>query len=127
MNAFNRLIMLVVAVLLIAVPVLLFLVGFRILPAEQVSAYVPYRGVLDALDALAAFSFDASARTMTAVVGILVALVALFLLLREVPVGKRVTRKALIEETPGREIAITAGAVRQLAEAAAREVGADSP
>ena len=127
MNAFNRLIMLVVAVLLIAVPVLLFLVGFRILPAEQVSAYVPYRGVLDALDALAAFSFDASARTMTAVVGILVALVALFLLLREVPLGKRVTRKALIEETPGREIAITAGAVRQLAEAAAREVGADSP
>ena len=127
MNAFNRLIMLVVAVLLIAVPVLLFLVGFRILPAEQVSAYVPYRGVLDALDALAAFSFDASARTMTAVVGILVALVALLLLLREVPLGKRVTRKALIEETPGREIAITAGAVRQLAEAAAREVGADSP
>jgi hypothetical protein len=38
-----------------------------------------------------------------------------------------VARKTLIEETPGREISITAGAVRQLAEAAAREVGADSP
>ena len=127
MNAFNRLIMLVIALLLIAVPVLLFLIGFRILPAEQVSTYVPYRGALDALDALAAFSFDAGARTVTAIIGALVALVALFLLLREIPLGKRVARKALIEETPGREIAITAGAVRQLAEAAAREVGADSP
>jgi hypothetical protein len=119
--------MLVIALLLIAVPVLLFLVGFRILPAEQVHAYVPYRGALDALDALAAFSFDAGARTLTAVVGILVALAALFLLLREVPLGKRVARKTLIEETPGREVAITAGAVRRFAEAAAREVGADSP
>ncbi len=127
MNAFNRLIMLVLALLLIAVPVLLFLIGFRILPAEQVNAYVPYRGGLDALDTLVAFSFDAGARTLIAIIGILVALVALFLLLREIPLGKRVARKTLIEETPGREISITAGAVRQLAEAAAREVGADSP
>jgi hypothetical protein len=126
-NAFNRLIMLVIALLLIAIPVLLFLIGFRILPAEQVSAYVPYRGALDALDTLASFSFDAGARTITAIIGVLVALVALFLLLREISLGKRVARKTLIEETPGREIAITAGAVRQLAEAAAREVGADSP
>ena len=127
MNAFNRLIMLIVALLLIAVPVLLFLIGFRILPAEQVNAYLPYRGALDALDTLVAFSFDAGARTLTAITGILVALVALFLLLREIPLGKRVARKTLIQEAPGREISITAGAVRQLAEAAAREAGADSP
>jgi hypothetical protein len=123
-NAFNRLIMLVVALLLIAVPVLLFLIGFRILPAEQVNAYLPYQGALDALDTLVAFSFDAGARTLTAITG---TLVALFLLLREIPLGKRVARKTLIQEAPGREIAITAGAVRQLAEAAAREAGADSP
>ena len=68
MNAFNRLIMLVIALLLIAVPVLLFWIGFRILPAEQVSTYVPYRGALDALDTLAGFSFDAGARTVTAII-----------------------------------------------------------
>ncbi len=35
--------------------------------------------------------------------------------------------KTLIEDEPGRETAITSGAVKQLAEAAAREAGATSP
>ena len=35
MNAFNRLIMLIIALLLIAVPVLLLLVGFGVLSADQ--------------------------------------------------------------------------------------------
>ena len=55
------------------------------------------------------------------------ALVALLLLLRELTFGRPAARKALIDNTPGRETAITAQAVRRLAEGAAREVGAASP
>jgi hypothetical protein len=131
-NAFNRLIMLIIALLLIAVPVLLLLVGFGVLPANQISPY--YRPALDSFGDLAsAFSYDAGtrtvvgARTVVGLIGILVFLVALFLLLKEIPLGRRIARRAFIEEEPGRETAITSGAVRQLAEAAAREVGATSP
>ncbi len=126
MNAFNRLIMLLIALLLIAVPVLLLLIGFGILPANQISPY--YRPTLESLGGLASvFSYDAGARTVVGLIGILVFLVALFLLLKEIPLGRRIARSTLIEEEPGRETAITSGAVRQLAEAAAREAGADSP
>lgn len=126
MNAFNRLIMLLIALLLIAVPVLLLLIGFGILPANQISPY--YRPALESLGGLASvFSYDAGARTVVGLIGILVFLVALFLLLKEIPLGRRIARSTLIEEEPGRETAITSGAVRQLAEAAAREAGADSP
>ena len=126
MNAFNRLIMLIVALLLIAVPVLLLLVGLGVLPASQVSPF--YRPVLDPLGNLASvFSYDAGARTVVGLIGLLVFLVALFLLLKEIPLGRRISRRVLIEDEPGRETAITSGAVRQLAEAAARESGADSP
>ncbi len=132
MNAFNRLVMLIIALLLIAVPVLLLLVGLGILPASQVSPV--YRPALDSLGNLASvFSYDAGtrtvvgARTVVGLIGLLVFLVALFLLLKEIPLGRRISRKTLIEDEPGRETAITSGAVRQLAEAAAREAGADSP
>lgn len=126
MNAFNRLVMLIIALLLVAVPVLLLLIGVGILPASQVSPY--YRPVLDSLGNLASvFSYDAGARTVVGLVGLLVFLVALFLLLKEIPLGRRISRRVLIEDEPGRETAITAGAVRQLAEAAARAAGADSP
>jgi hypothetical protein len=125
-NAFNRLVMLIIALLLVAVPVLLLLIGVGILPASQVSPY--YRPVLDSLGNLASvFSYDAGARTVVGLVGLLVFLVALFLLLKEIPLGRRISRRVLIEDEPGRETAITAGAVRQLAEAAARAAGADSP
>ena len=126
MNAFNRLVMLIIALLLIAVPVLLLLIGLGVLPASQVSPL--YRPVLDAFGNLASvFSYDAGARTVVGLIGVLVFLVALFLLLKEIPLGRRISRRVLIEEEPGRETAITASAVRQLAEAAAREAGADSP
>lgn len=126
MNAFNRLVMLIIALLLMAVPVLLLLVGFGVLPANQISPY--YRPALDSFGNLASvFSYDARARTVVGIIGILVFLVALFLLLKEIPLGRRIARRAFIEEEPGRETAITSGAVRQLAEAAAREVGATSP
>lgn len=126
MNAFNRLLMLIIALLLIAVPVFLLLVGFGVLPANQISSY--YRPALDSLGGLGSVvSYDAGARIVVGIIGILVFLVALFLLLKEIPLGRRIARKALIEEETGRETAITAGAVRQLAEAAAREAGAASP
>ena len=126
MNAINRLVMLIIALLLIAVPVLVLLVGFGVLPASQVSPF--YRPALDSFGNLASvFSYDAGARTVVGIIGILVFLLALFLLLKEIPLGRRVARRTLIEEEPGRETAVTAGAVRQLAEAAAREVGAASP
>lgn len=126
MNFFNRLVMLILALLLIAVPVLLLLVGLGILPASQISPY--YRPVLGSLGNLASvFSYDAGARTVVGLIGLLVFIVALFLLLKEIPLGRRISRRVLIEDEPGRETAITAGAVRQLVEAAAREAGAASP
>jgi hypothetical protein len=125
-NFFNRLVMLILALLLIAVPVLLLLVGLGILPASQTSPY--YRPVLGSLGNLASvFSYDAGARTVVGLIGLLVFIVALFLLLKEIPLGRRISRRVLIEDEPGRETAITAGAVRQLVEAAAREAGAASP
>ena len=62
-----------------------------------------------------------------AVVGALVALIALLLLLRELTLGRRVSRSTVMDDTPGRETIITANAVKTLAESAAREVGAESP
>lgn len=129
MNGFNRLIMMIIALLLIAVPVFLLLVNFGVLPANQVNAVTGYRGALQSLDGLSSdFNFSTiGAKVVIAFVGLLLVLVAGYLLLRELAFGKRVARKTLIEEQPGRETAITSGAVRQLAEAAAREAGAASP
>ena len=127
MNAFNRLVMLVIALLLIGVPVFLLLVGLGVLAANQINAFTGYRGALDALGGLSASGIDPRARILTAIIGVLVALVALLLLLRELTLGNPVDRKAFVEETPGRETAIMAQAVRHLAEGAAREAGAASP
>jgi hypothetical protein len=127
MNAFNRLIMLLLALLLIAVPVLLLLMAFRVVPADVIAQYTGYRVALDAIGNLSASAFDTAARAIMAVAGLLVALVALLLLLRELTFGRRVARSTVMENEPGRETVITAGAVRTLAEGAAREVGAESP
>ncbi|MDQ3911486.1 MAG: alkaline shock response membrane anchor protein AmaP [Actinomycetota bacterium] len=127
MSAFNRLIMLVIALLLIAVPVFLLLVGFGVLSAEQINAYTGYRGALDSLSKLSVSAFGLRDRVVLGIVGIIVALVALLLLLRELTFGYPVARRTYIEDTPGQEISITAQAVRHLAEGAAQEVGAVSP
>jgi hypothetical protein len=128
MSTFNRVVMLIAALLLICVPVFLLLVGLGVLSANQINAATGYRNALGALEGFSASSFsDIGSRILLAVVGILVALVALLLLLRELTFGRSVTRKALIDETPGRETAITAQAVRRLAEGAATEAGAASP
>src|SRR5919202_2001963 len=120
--------MLIIALLLIGVPVFLHLVAYRVLPWEQINAFTGYRGTLDALGSLSVSNFDdAASRTVLGITGVLVALVALLLLLRELALGPPVARKAFVDDTPGRETTVTAQAVRRLAEGAAREVGAISP
>ena len=132
MNAFNRLVMLVVALLLIAVPVFLLLVGLGVLPAQLVG-FASFRNTLDAfLDGLSSVSegdlpIDPRVRILAGIAGFLVALVALLLLLRELTFGRPVARKTFVDDTPGRETTVTAQAVRRLVEGAAREAGAISP
>jgi hypothetical protein len=126
-NAFNRLVLLILALLLFAVPVVLLLIYFGTIPADVVNQYTGYRYVIRALGGFSASDLTTVTRTVIAVIGALVALVALLLLLRELTFGRRVSRSTVMEGTPGRETVITANAVKTLAESAAREVGAESP
>ena len=128
MNAFNRIVMLIIALLLIAVPVLLLLIGFGVISAQTVNAFTGYRSGLDALGGIVSnFNFGQEVRAVIAAVGLLLALVAGYLLLRELTFGRPLERRAVVEDEPGRETALTAQAVRHLAEGAAREAGAASP
>lgn len=127
MNAFNRIVMLIITLLLIAVPVLLLLVIFGVIPADVANQYTGYRNAADALGNFSSSAFTSGVRVVIAVAGALLALVALLLLLRELTFGRRVARNTTLDETPGKETRITAGAVRALAEGAAREVGAVFP
>jgi hypothetical protein len=126
-NALNRLVLLILALLLFAVPVVLLLICFRVIPADVVNQYTGYRGAIEALGGFSASSLTTTARVVIAIVGALVALIALLLLLRELTFGRRVSRSTVMDDTPGRETVITANAVKTLAESAAREVGAESP
>jgi hypothetical protein len=127
MNAFNRLVMIIVALLLIAVPVLLLLVAFGVIEAEMIDAYTNYESALEALGNLSLSDITPSVRVVIAIVGLLVALIALLLLLRELTFGRRVERSTVMDDTPGKETVITASAVKALTEGAAREAGAESP
>jgi hypothetical protein len=126
-NAFNRLILLIMALLLVAVPLLLLLMNLGVIQADVIDQYTGYRGAVQALGDFQASSLTTGARAVIAVVGALVALIALLLLLRELTLGRRVSRSTVMDDTPGRETVITANAVKTLAESAAREVGAESP
>ena len=126
MNVFNRLIMIIVAVLLVAVPVLLLLIGFGIIAPGVVSPY--YRGAIDGFGGLVSnFDLGQGARALIAVISAIVALVALFLLMRELTFGRPFARRAVVEREPGKETALTAQAIKSLVEGAAMEAGADSP
>ena len=127
MNAFNRIVMLIIALLLIAVPVLLLLVAFGVVSEDLIDAYTGYRSAIESLGNLSLSDITGTVRIVIAIVGLLVALIALLLLLRELTFGRRVARSTVMDTTPGKETVITAGAVRALAEGAAREVGAESP
>jgi len=126
-NAFNRLILLIVALLLVAVPLLLLLMNLGVIQADVIDQYTGYRGAVQALGDFQASSLTTGARAVIAVVGALVALIALLLLLRELTLGRRASRSTVMDDTPGRETVITANAVKTLAESAARAVGAESP
>ena len=127
MNALNRLILLIVALLLVAVPVLLLLIHWGFIQADVVDQYTGYRGAVRAIGDFQASTLTTAARVVIAVVGALVALIALLLVLRELTLGRRVSRSTIMDDAPGRETIITANAVKTLAESAAREVGAESP
>jgi hypothetical protein len=127
-NAFNRFILLILALLLLAVPVLLLLIAYGVIPADVVNQYTGYKAAVRALGNVSISSLSTGTRTVIAIVGALVALIALVLLLRELgTLGRRVSRSTVMDATPGRETVITANAVKTLAESAAREVGAQSP
>jgi hypothetical protein len=126
-NVFNRLILLILALLLLAVPVVLLLTAFAVIPADVINQYTGYKGAVQVLGDFSASTLTTVARVVIAVVGALVALIALLLLLRELTLGRRVSRSTVMDDTPGRETVITANAVKTLAESAAREAGAESP
>lgn len=128
MNAFNRFVLLVVALLLIAVPVLLLLVNFGVLGAGLINQYTNYQAGVEALGGIVDADLSATPiRISIAVAGALIAIIALLFLLRELTFGKQVSRSAVIDDSPGMETRLTSKAVKSLAEGAAREVGAESP
>jgi hypothetical protein len=128
MNAFNRFVMIVVALLLIVVPVALILFAAGAVAAGLVDQYTNYRSILDGLGGLSMSQFDdPRTRLIIALVGALMAIIALLLLLRELTFGQRVASNTVVSDEPGAETLVTARAVRALAEGAAREEGAISP
>ena len=127
MNAFNRFIMLVIAILLIVVPVFLLLVAFGIIPSSVVSQYVNYDAAVQSLKSISTSSVTQGVRIIIAIIGVVLVLVALWLLLRELTFGRSVARGTVIDDTPGKETNLTAKAVKNLSEGAAREAGAISP
>lgn len=124
MNGFNRVTMILIALVLLVAPVFLLLVAFGFVPADVVSSYVDYRSAIEALGNTSLSDFDGRNRAIVAVVAALVVLIAFILLLRELTFGPRVTRSTLVDNTPGREVRITARAVSALVESAALEAGA---
>ncbi|MGH3086203.1 MAG: hypothetical protein ACRDSJ_02645 [Rubrobacteraceae bacterium] len=128
MSAFNRLILLVIALLMVAVPALLLLINFGVLQADLIDQYTNYRAGLEALGGVVDADLSATpVRLSIAAAGALVAIISLLLLLRELTFGKMLVRKAVIDDAPGMETSLATKAVRSLAEGAAREAGAVSP
>ena len=125
MNAFNRLIMLIIALLLIVVPVIMLLVAFGAISPDLVNQYTNYQSGLESLGNLSASSFSQQALIIAAIVSALVAIIALALLLREIPYGRRLARDTIVEETPGHETVIKTTAVESLVRGAVQEAGAE--
>lgn len=125
MNGFNRFILLVVALLMIAVPTLFLLINFGVLSADVINQYTGYQAGLASLQSATGLDLTSStARVITVIAGALVALIALILLMRELTVGKTVAKSMVIDGAPGKETKLTAGAVKALSDGAAREAGA---
>jgi hypothetical protein len=126
MNALNRLIMLALALLLVAVPVLLLLVASGVIPTGVVDGYTGYQSGLRALGGLSVSDLG-GAQTVAGITGVVVALVALLLLSRELKFWSKGVSNIVIDGTLGKEIRLEARAARALVEGAAREAGATSP
>jgi len=124
MNAFNRFVMIIIALLLFAVPVLLLLVAFGVLAANQLGLGT-ISGALQGLPGVDLTS--QAARLIVGIVSALLLLIALILIFRELTFGRPVARKIRIQDDPGKETVMTATAIKHLAEAVARESGAVSP
>lgn len=127
MNAFNRFVMLIVALLLIVVPVLMLLVAFGVLSASLINQYTNYQGAVNFFSNLSPSSLGPQTGVIVGIAGIILALVALLLLMRELTFGQRLARSTLIDDSPGQETRITSKAVKALSEGAARDAGAASP
>lgn len=125
MNALNRLIMLIIALLMVAIPVVMLLVAFGAISADLINQYTNYRGGLQALGNLQISDFTQQVRTIIAVASALVILIAFILLLRELTFGRRLARDVVVEDTPGQETVIKTSAVSSLVEGAARQAGAE--
>ncbi len=128
MNVFNRLVLILIALLLLVVPIFLLLVNFGGISADVIRSYVDYRTGLRFFNNLSISNFTQRVRIIITVVGVLVVLVALFFFLRELRFWSgRPQRRVFISEEPGKEVSITRDAVCALSEGAAREAGADFP
>lgn len=127
MNAFNRLLMILVALLMIIIPVVMLLVALGVISASFVDQYTNYQSALSSLGNLSVSSFSQQVLTIIGIISALVALIAFILLLRELSFGRRVARDAVVEGEAGQETKITSGAIKTLVEGAARKSGAASP
>jgi hypothetical protein len=128
MNAFNRLVMILIALLLIVIPVALILVAIGLIAPDLANQYTGYSSAVDYLGNLSISEFDnGRTRAIMAILGALLVIISLLLLLRELTLGRRVASNTVVSGEPGAETLVTARAVRALAEGAAREEGAISP
>lgn len=127
MNAFNRLVMLIIALLLLVVPILLLLVGFGVVSSQLANTYTGYQSAASAIGNFSLSGLSNTARIIAGVVSALVALIALILIFRELTPGRRAAKRIILNEEAGRETGITSKAISALAVGAAREAGGLSP
>lgn len=127
MNAFNRLVMLIIALLLLLVPVALLLVGLGVIPPQLANTYTGYQSVANSLGSFSLSNLSNIGSVIAGVVSALVALIALILIFRELTPGRRPAKQSILNQEAGRETKITAKGVSSLAAGAAREAGGISP
>lgn len=127
MNAFNRIVMLIIALLLVAVPVLLLLVGLGVISSQLANTYTGYQSAASAIGNFSLSGLPNTAKIIAGVASALVALIALILIFRELTPGRRADKRIILNEEAGKETRLTSKAVSALAAGAAREAGGISP
>lgn len=123
MNAFNRIVMLVIALLLVAVPALLLLAVLGVIPSQTASAVVsPLSAVPGAISGA-----GGGASAIVVAASLLVGLVVIFLIFRELTPGPGAAKHVYIQNRSRMETRLSASATKSLVSGAAREAGASSP